>query len=685
MKNILTGLFLLLLCAHAAWGEPAITEKVIKLLSPAIQVSLEPSRPVIVSYKSTSKSGDESCLWGAVDRSEPEVIIYDGKDGSYKSSRSEKGKMEYTVSSSPSVAVYHCSLLWMDKPTVEFELIFSLAGDRLTVTSRLLQELGSFRMSSIKLPLISVTESQTGARLAMPYSSGRLVDVAKASPVEMTHMVDSTNIAPIGMVYHDRMLGLVSLGSPDDNIISKIGIGPKSGELSVEFIKRAKADKPPLIFLVQSDSSCTVTIIEPKGDKPLDWTAGAAIVRDTAPRNINSIYSGSFIYSIMLGSPDGTACMNQSEVIDLIRRVNRITGGAKQVVYLSGWKRLAGDPGIGANYVASLIQQAKLENATVSIADNYSTLEKENPNWDESLIAKDFRGEPAAGLGPGYAISPAKYTKTARERAGKTVNSLGIEKTICLERFSDDPERVDFNPKSPSNRQICLLGKLSIISEFNKLGIDVISNMFTSPFAAKVSYYRRINRNRDSAWSSEERIPLVSMIYHGKVIISDTAATNKDILDLLLNGWAVSAEFGKSTTDAEITDLYYLATLPLSGFTNREITGYERNGSVERVSYDSDNYVEVNKEKSSYRIVQDGTTIASNFSTMMRLSDSRIAVYSRNGGRITMDVPKSWEDAKKMKVSLPDGTEKPSIALKNGKLTIDAAPRTAYRIDYTSR
>ncbi|MEN6520296.1 MAG: hypothetical protein ABFD46_03985 [Armatimonadota bacterium] len=680
----------MLLCTQAAWCEPTITEQTIKLLSPAIEVSLEPTHPVIVSYSFTSRPGGESCLWGAVDRCEPEVIIYDGKDGSYKSSRSEEAKLEYKVRSSPSVAVYHCSFIWMDKPTVEFELIFSLAGNRLTVTSRLLNELGDFRISSIKLPLISVKASQTGARLAMPYASGRLVDVEKASPVEMTHRIDSTNIVPIGMIYRDMMLGLVSLSSPDDNIISKIWIEPKSCELSVEFVKRAKADKPPLIFLLQSDSSCTVTIVEPNGDKPLDWTAGAALVRDITPRNIKSTYTGSFIYSIMLGSSDGTDWMSQNEALDLIRRVNQLTGGAKQVVYLSGWKRLGGDPGAsgagkqvsGLNSVTDLIQQAKLENATVSITDNYNTLERGNPDWDESIIAKDSCGELAAGLGPGYAISPAKYTKFARERAEITVDSLGIEKTIRLERFSDNPERLDFNPKSPSNRQMCIMGKLGIISEFNKLGIDVISDMFTSPFTGKISYFRRINRNRDSAWSAEERIPLVSMIYHGKVIISDIATTDKDILDIILNGWTVSAEFGKSTKDAEITDLYYLVTLPLSGFTDRTITGYEKNGSVERVSYGSGNYVEVDKEKSSYRIVQGGVTIASNFSTMMRLPDSRIAVYSRSGGKIAVDVPKYWEDVKRIEVSLPEGTEKPPVTLKNGKLTIDTSPHVAYWVSY---
>lgn len=691
MKKLLTGLFLALLCIQAAASEPEITEQVMKLFSPTLEVALDHARPIIVSYRSTSKPDDVSCLWGAVDRKGPEVIIYDGKDGSYKSSHSENAELKYSVRSGPSVAVYNCHLLWMDKPAVEFEIIFSLAGNRLTVTSRLLKELGDFRISSIKLPLVSTKASQTGARLAMPYASGRLVDVAKASPVEMTHKIDTLNIAPIGMIYHDRMLGLVSLSSPDDHIISKIGIGPKSGGLSVEFVKRAKADKPPLIFLVQSDSSCTVTIVEPPGSKPLDWTAGAALVRDTTPRNINNIYSGSFIYGIMLGSTDGSDWMSQSEALELIRRINRFTGGANQVTYLSGWKRLADDSGVsdantraeGLSRLASLVQQAKLENAIVSITDNYNSVEKGNPDWDESIIAKDSLGEPAAGIGPGYAVSPAKYIKKARERAGKTVDSFGIEKTILLERFSDDPERMDFNPKSPSNRQMCITGKFGIISEFNKLGIDVVSDMFTSPFAAKMSHFRRINRSRDSRWSAEERIPLISMIYHGKIIISDILAADDDILDLFLNGWTVNAQFGKSTKDEAITDLYYLITLPMSGFTNREITGYEKKGSVERVSYGANSYIEVDKQKSGYSIVQGGNTIASNFNTMMQLPDGRIVVYSRNGGKITVDIPESWKDSKNVKITRSSGTEKPSIKIKDGKLTIDAAPRIVYRISYT--
>lgn len=693
MKKLLKGLFVILFFAQAAAGfadKPGVTEKTIKLVSRAFEVHLDPTRPDILSYRSISKPSDNLCLWGATERLGPEVALYDTKDGSYKSSYDKDARLESSIETSASVAVYKCKLSWKGKPAAEFELIFSLTGNRFTITSRLRKEHGDFKVSSIRLQLVSVKETQPGAKLAMPRCSGRLVDVAKASPVEMVHKVSPLDIAPVGMIYHEKMLALVSLSSPDDQVISTLGGSPKTGGLSVEFIRRPRAAKPALQFLVQNDSTCAITIMEPRGGKPLDWTAGASLLRDNTPRNVNTIYSGSFIYSIQLDCPDGSNWTSLNEAMEIIDRVNRLTGGAKQVVYLSGWRD--GSAVSDADKISdrvelfsqlvTVIQQAKLVNAVVSVADNYSTVFKETPDWNESIIAIDSKGEPAESSDSGYIISPAKYVRTAQERARKTVESLGIQKTILLEKLSDDPDRMDFDPVSPANRQTCINGKSGIISGFNRLGIDAASDFFTSPFAARMSYFRHINKSREPQWADEEIIPLIPMIYHGKVTIGETAVTDEDILDLILSGWTATAEFNKSTPDERITDLYYLVTLPANGLAGREITGYEKKGSVERVSYSANTYVEVDRKKPGYAVVRDGIIIAANFTTMMPLPDGRIAVYSRNGGKVAVDLAGHWRDTRQVKIECLVGSDKPYSTIRNGRLTITTAPRAVYRISY---
>jgi len=693
MKKLFSGLFIIYLLAQVSAGfadNPGITVKTIKLASPVLEVHLDPTRPEILFYRSVSKPSDKLCLWGATELLGPEVVLYDTKEGSYKSSYDKDAGLESSIETSASVAVYKCKLSWKGKPAAEFELIFSLAVNSLIITSRLRKELGDFKVSAIRLQLASVNEAQPSAKLAMPRCSGRLVDVAKASPVEMVHKVDPLDIAPFGMAYHEKMLALVTLNSPDDHIISTIGGSPKAGRLSVEFVRRPRAANPALQFLAQNDSTCSVTVIEPRGEKPLDWTAGAFLLRDNTPRNINTVYSGSFIYSIQLDRPEGSSWTSLNEAMEIIERVNKLTGGAKQLVYLSGWRDRSAisdankiNERIGLfSQLLTVIQQAKLANALVSVTDNYSTVFKETPDWNKSVIAINSKGEPAQNSDSGYIISPVKYVKTAQERARKTVESLGIQKTILLEKFSDDPDRMDFDPISPANRQTYINGKSSIILGFNKLGIDVASDSFTSPFAARMSYYRHINRSREPQWSSEEIIPLIPMIYHGKVTIGETAATDEDILDLILSGWIATAEFEKSTPDERITDLYYLSALPAIGLAGREITGYEKKGSVERVSYSANTYVEVDRKKPGYTVVRDGKIIASNFTTMMPLPDGRIAVYSRNGGKVTIDLAERWRDSRQVKIECLAGSDKPSSTIRNGRLTITTEPRAVYMVSY---
>lgn len=697
MYKLFIALILLACVGSATCSEYGVVERVIKLSSPTLEVNLDPSAPVIISYKSATKDG---LLFGAPNRLGPEVIFYDGDDAFYLSSYEKEARVDCTVKSGPSAAVYSCRLVWKGKPTVDFELIFSVAGNKLSVTTRLLREMGTVRISSIKLPLVTVYSEQRGAKLALPTNLGRLFDIAKAEQEIHFIKADKSNIAAIGMAYYDKMLGLVTISSLDDQIISTIGGRPKYGGLSAEFVRRPRADKTDLSFLVQSDSTCTVTIIEPRDDTPVDWTAGAAAVRDTVPRNINSMYTGSFMYKIMLDRPGSPTWTTFNEALDLVRRVKRLTNGAAQIAYLEGWQRDGRDigyPDTGAlnervgilDQLRTLIRRAKQENATISVRDNYADAYKDGASWNPGIIALDSSGEMVegdpGGLGQAYTISPGKYIKTASDRAKRTVQLLGIEKTIHLDTLTDDPDVIDYNPASPTGRQKNAAAKLSIISEFERMGLNVTSDTLTAPFVTEISHFWNAEHNPAVRTQAESHIPLIPMVYHGKVTVGGNISADDDMLDILLFGWTFSEEFTKNTSDERIMDLYYLVTLPWSGLASREISGYKKDGSVERITYNVNTYVEVDKSKKTYKIVRDGTTIASDFSTMIPIPDGRIAVYSRKGGKITVELPESWNESKKIAVAHVGDAEKSSYRVKDGKLTLIAMPRTPYWISYKGK
>ncbi len=674
-----------------------IVQKVTKLSSPVIEVDLDPARPIVVAYRSVAT---KEVLYGSPDRIGPEVIFYDAESDMYKSSLDEAARLECALSAAGGAGTYACRLLWKEKPAAEFELVFSVAGNRLTVTSRLLKETDPVRIASIKLPLITAFAAQSGAKLALPTRSGRLVDIEKSDPIEHLHKVDWFEIIPIAMAYHSKMLGLVSLTSYDDQMISQIRPDPKCGTIIVEFVRRPITQKPELQFLVQQDSSCSVTILNADKDKEIDWTAGAAVVRDTIPRNINSLYSGSFIYKILLDSPKEPQWIMFSEARDMIQRVNRLTGGARQVVYLIGWQHNGHDTGypdtsvinprVGTlDQLKTTIELGKLQNAIVSVHDNFHDAYMDSPAWDPAIIAVDQDGELAKGGvwagGQAYVISPAAYEKQAAQRAKKTVDMLGIKDTIHLDVFTDDPDRIDFNPKVKAGRNKNIAAKLAMVNSFNKLGVDVTAEVLTAPFTSRISHYWQVESRPVPIWSAEESIPLVPMIYHGKITAGSSPTTDDRLLNLFLSGWTFSADFNRSTTDEQIMDLYYLVTLPWASLANREISAYEKNGTIERVTYNRNTYVEVDRSKLTYKIVRDGILVASNFATMIPIPDGRIAVYSRKDAKITVDLPESWTDSKKIQVTRLRGSEGGSYKVSDGKLTITASARTPYHISYKNK
>ena len=614
----------------------------VKLQSSVLEVSLDSRWPVIVSYRSVRSS---AALSGAADGTRPLVLFFDEGRGEYGSSSAAGFDIESEVQANGKTAAYNCKLKRRGEVLARFEITYSLDGNRLHVRASLKDEKESIQITSIFLPMLSVMASEAGAKLAFPTRSGRLVDVARAEPRERVHKVDWFEPVAIAMAYHDRMLGLLSLNSLDDQIISCISGQPKAGSLTVEFVYRPKAENPELLFLVQKDTSCSVTLLEPDGTDTIDWTAGAAAVRDRVKKNINDLYVGSFIYKILLDRPGAPNWMTFDDALDLIRRINRLTGGARQIVYLVGWQHTGHDTGypdvftinprVGdLNGLRNLIEKAKLENAIVSLHDNYHDAYKDSPAWDPSIIARDSKGELAKGGiwdgGQAYVIGPAKYAPAAVERARRTVEMTGIEKTIHLDVFSDDPDRIDFDPRCPAGRQANIDGKFAVLSAFEELGIDVTSEILTAPFVERMSHFWRVEQRPAQCWSAEERIPLVPMIYHGKVTAGNLAQTDDDLLDLVGSGWTFSEDMSKETADEHISDLYYLVTVPWSILARREITGFEKSGSVERVLYGENSYVQVDREHKTYEIVVDGVTIARDFSTTVQLPDGRKISYFRN-------------------------------------------------------
>lgn len=670
----------------------ALEEKVIgntlKIASSALEVELNPTSPMVVSYRSIQNG---AVLCAAPGESAPEVVFYDGDADVYRSSTDEGVSLKCAVFQANRTVVYSCRLFWEDQEAVNFDLTFSVRNNVLQVKSQLIRELGNFAITSIKMPLVAVYASQPGAKLALTTHSGRLVDIAKTEPMTHLHKVDWFEITPHEMAYDEDILGMVSLQSIDNNIISEITDGPeKAGKLLVEFNHRHKAINPELLFLAQDETTCTVTIIGKTGSEPVDWTLGAAVVRNSVTENIKDLYTNSFTYKLLLDVPRGTTYTTFTEAFDFIKRVNRLTGGVRQIAYLIGWQHEGHDTGYpdvftinkklgGIEDLHDLIKKGEDCNAIISFHDNYHDTYEDSPSWDPSIVATESDGSLAKGgiwsYHQAYVIGAAKYAEEAAERVERTVEMYSLKTSVHLDVLTDNPDRIDFDPYLPASREDNCYGKIAIISAWNRLGIDVTSEILTFPFVERMSHFWAVECRPKPIWTSEERIPLVPMIYHGKVTVGGHYNSDIELLELLINGWTYSTDFQKESTDEFIMNPFYLINLPWSILAKREITGYKKNGCVEHVIYGPDTYIEIDRDKVSYEVVVDGVQIAKDFSTFASLPDGRIAVYSRDGANISVTLPQGCDNPS---IETIEGARVPEFTVNGRKLEFVAEAKTPY-------
>ena len=88
----------------------------------------------------------------------------------------------------------------------------------------------------------------------------------------------------------------------------------------------------------------------------------------------------------------------------------------------------------------------------------------------------------AGGLS--YIVSPCKYAKLGlmQDRVKKTVELYGLNVSSHCDVLSAEVLRFDFDPQCPASADRSLKGKLDVIKEYEKYGIDLTSENVAHPF-----------------------------------------------------------------------------------------------------------------------------------------------------------------------------------------------------------
>ncbi len=657
-----------------------------------IQLELDPNTPVVLGY---SAVGSPHRLEGGSAQRGFWVTLLDRREGAYRSSADGAVTLTTSVAAYGEAAAYLVTAFVDGAPVGELEVRFALEAGAVRASSTIVCEKEGYEFASVYVELLRVAADLPGAALVLPTRSGRLIELANAAPEEGTHFVSWFEPAPVGIAAHDGMVGVLTLDTVDSQFLHEVRTKPKEGSITVQLLHRHVAEKPVNSFLAQRTASCTVRLVAaPEGGR-VDWTHGAALVRDATKPNLNDLYVGAVVVKVLLQAAYGEKVTTYDDVLQIVKRVHKLTGGARQVVYLVGWQHNGHDTGYPDVFTPNvrvgtfedfqaLKEAAKAYNAIVSTHDNYHDTYMESVAWDPDTVCIDFAGELRKGgqwgAGQAYEIGPTRYVKQAAERAERTVKMLALEKTTHLDVLSDKPDMVDFDPVHPANREQNAAAKCGFVESFRRCGVDVTSEVLTSPFASCIHHYWHVERRPIDGWGPFERVPLVPFIYHGRVTAGGNCRTDAELLDAVEYGWTFSDDWDKDTTEDLMLTQTYLVALPWSLLARRNIVGFRRDGDWETVSYGPDTYVRVNRAVNRYEVVVDGERMAADFSTFAPVAPGAWRVYSRHGCEVSLRA----NGRPAVATSLLDGSTT-SLVAANGRLTFAAAAGTPYEVRENER
>ncbi|MHB0999938.1 MAG: endo-alpha-N-acetylgalactosaminidase family protein [Armatimonadota bacterium] len=665
-------------------------------------VTLDSKLPRVIEYKIAGSSGS---LTGGTSSDEPDIRVYSRSIDKAVWAQAAGYKIRYAPVHSNNQVVYRISVFNGDKPAVEFDLRYKLSGSELQVGFDNVKEHPGYELMDLRMPaLVCVRGSEPNANLAITTHSGRRIPVAECPPHEMVHPANWFNPAPMGMVYSDSILGMLTVPSVDDRLVSMINeYGPdmRCGGLAVEFTHRLGVGGKSPRFIAQPSSSCSIKLVgDQNHDGVCDWTDGAVLWNKQVKTKLNPLYKNTLIYKIFLDFPGIENPTTFDDALRIIQRINRLTDGAPQVAYLVGWQHQGHDTGYpdvftanqrigGMERLRALVESAKKLNCIVSFHDNYDDAYMDGPGWNPDIIARDKNGDLMKGGFWGhqsYSIGHAQYARTtAAERVRRTLEMYPIEKTYHIDVLSAVPAVYDFRPDHPAGAAENLKGKWFILDEFKRHGVDVTSEGLTDQFVEKVNHFWHLMRSRDQVYPLEYRIPLVPFMYHGKVTWGGGNSPEvPPVMDALYYGATYGCDLTKESPDSLLTDIYYLTALPASLLRSLPATGYKESGDTKTIYYGKDTFAEINESAKRYHVVYKGRVVAKDFSVCVPVSARKSLVYSRSSGEISYPVPDGWANAESVSAYdlLTGIPAQVDAKIESGIISLHVTGGHPYRITY---
>jgi len=705
-------LFQILIASLNIFGH-AVSADGITLENSNIKVVLSKEKPSVLQYQIKALNG---VIIENPEESEPVITFYKGALPVMET----RTRIKYDMQHSENLVSYHTKIDYNNTDAIEFNLNYALKENGIEITFNNVTEQPDFYLLSIQLPgLLTIKSDEKHAKLAIPADAGRLIDIESASIKSYEYGIDWLNPILTGFAYNSRVIGIIDSKSIENS--SNVSIyernGTRYGSFSVKIMHRLKeynlqefgtiipVTDPKYLLKVQD--SCTVSVSfngDYDNDGEITWVDGAKFFRDTINAVPNPYYKDKSFIRVFLSRRGSThENVTFDEVLEKIKAFALQTDSAAYIIYLLGWQYKGHDTGYpsvdkvnddlgGYDKLVNLITEARKYNVNVTLYDNYDDSYPINPGWDPDVICRDPDGKLMRGGAwdgeQSYLISSYKYAiKSGLRRVQFTLDRYPVREAYFIDVLAGGYKggrKYDFNPESPAGAIKNFEGKLMLIKEFNKRGIDVATEDFTGFFVGYVGTFGDIIAFDNIYFKGEDQIPLIPFIYHGKTSFGmKTSGPSFNVMTFLYGQRAQEITFKNS--DFTVSN-YILDALPKQKLYGKSMKTYEKYDDLERVTYEDGIVVEVNAKTDKYRItLEDGLVIAKDYTAFAPINKNIFLACSREGGIINYRIPNAWKNTEGIKVLgiNPDGSlMKIEYKLSGRNLQFNTESNKPYKVIY---
>lgn len=443
---------------------------------------------------------------------------------------------------------------------------------------------------------------------------------------------------------------------------------------------------------------CIGIVADYNDDGEANWLDAANWIGAHIPASIPDFYADAHIYKAFMCANNHVS-FSLDQMRERMVQLYNLTNGSPHIIYLVGWQYDGHDSNYpamdqvneaigGREKLVALMRDGSKYNFNFSFHFNFDDAYPASPDWDQSIVAIDDRGEMVKGGvwagSQSYIVCPYKLVKSGK--AARMIDHMldlyPLRDTVHLDVLSAVPSRISMDKDDPSDEIANLvLGKFEIVRLFNKRGLDVSSEWITYPFIGPITHFWHAGLAKPGNY------PITTAILHGRTIYGGWNAGWQGsetgyIPEYLGYGAGMDRDLVYATPISALLDVEFLLDSVKAMYDRRPMTGFARRGSVVRVDYGAGTWVQWNERTHEYEAHVDGRLVSRNYACMVPSSGGTFIVYSRDDSRLSFPLPEALKDKKLnvFQLSADGRRERHPYETARGELTLEATGHVPYLV-----